>query len=153
MPHRITVSAVLALLALLGGFRAQASTNETDVATLWMAKSAGIWKSGDRYGYYKALVFREGIEAAKDKLLIVITQVDPKNNTQEIIKKYWLNTPGIKGFVTGLAFNMITEDRMALSVDIEMKAMEGIVLREIFLLGPDGSFKRITNADYVDVFK
>lgn len=147
--NRIAVFILMSFIARL------AFANDTLPCTsLFMCKTGGTWEGKDStYGYYKALVFREGLEAAKDRILIQITQMNEKTEKETVKKQFWLDSPGIKGYITDLTFTQIDGERMALSLDIQMKAMENLVLREIFILRPNGSFKKIVNAEYVDVFK
>lgn len=119
---------------------------------LWLAKSAGTWERNNAYGYFKVLVFRQLGEHAHDRVQIQITRVDPEKYTEKVVNSYWLESPGVKGNVADLHFRKIDDHRMALMMDIYMKGMEGIVLREAFLLLPDGKHKRLTEAEHVDIY-
>ena len=126
--------------------------------TLWMAQSAGVWKKGNDYGNYKILVFRQILEHSRDRVEVQITRIVPAkketdNPTEEVIRSFWLDTPGIKGYVDAIHLQMIDDQRMALTLDIEMNAMNGVVLRELYLLQSDGKYKLLKSADYIDLLK
>ncbi|MFY9268867.1 MAG: hypothetical protein WAO55_03860 [Candidatus Manganitrophaceae bacterium] len=162
MPYRNTVGKtivclfccfwVLAFFALIVEGGSPNGGESPNWVQLWMAKSGGVWKIQKRYGYYKVLVFREGLEHSQDRVLIQITEADPPKNTQRIIHSYWLKSPGIKGYIADIQLSMIDSQRMALSLDIEMKAMDGIILKEIYLLFPDGRQKLVNEAKYTDIY-
>jgi len=118
---------------------------------LWMTKTAGIWEKGTVYGFYQVQVYRTGIEHPIDTIEIKEIQIDEKKQKKSVLNTYKLNTPGIKAYVHDVNMNMIDEKRMLLYLELEMKAMEGAILREVYLLGPDGKHELIEEAQYRDL--
>lgn len=124
-----------------------------DIAQLWLAKSGGIWREGERYGFYKVLVYREGTEPAQDRVLVNVTQVQSPAQNQQVIRSVWLDTPGIKGYIADIGFKMIDNTRMALTLDIAMKGMDGLTLREVYVVRADGTYRQIQAANQLDIYK
>ncbi len=122
-----------------------------DISNIVLAKSAGIWSEEKNYGYFKVIVYRVGLEHPIDKVKILITQVNTRLNNQAIIKEIELESPGIKGYVNDLSL-AIVNNQLSLGMDIEMKAMDNIVLRESFLITRNGSVKVIMPARYTDIY-
>ena len=118
---------------------------------VWMLKTSGTWTRGKRYGYYRAIVLRKGIEHAMDQVQVQLLEADDKTNSVRVVTCVDLDTPGLKGYVTDLDFEKIDDTRMAVGIDIEMKAMNNIVLREVFLVDATGAAKRLVKADYVEI--
>lgn len=123
-----------------------------------MAQSAGIWKKGNDHGNYKVLVFREIMEHSRDRVQVQVTRITPAKKetdkpTEEVMRSFWLDSPGIKGYVDAIHFQMIDEQRMALTLDIEMNAMNGVILRELYILRSDGTYDLLQPANYIDIFK
>lgn len=144
----VCVAAFVAPAACIGNPKAL-----PDVAQLWMAKSGGIWREGERYGYYKVLVYREGTEPAQDRVLIHVTQVQSPAQNQQVIRSVWLDTPGVKGYIADIGFKVIDGTRMALTLDISMKGMDGLTLREVYVLHPDGTYRLVQPANQLDIYK
>ncbi|MDH5727627.1 MAG: hypothetical protein OEZ58_01370 [Gammaproteobacteria bacterium] len=145
-------SLILLLFVLLFSqalFAEKLQRNETD---LWLAKKAGIWQHGDDVGFFQAKVYRQGSEHAHDRVVIVVTQVVGKEGEEKMIHQFELPTPGIKAYVQDLKLKALDDKRMALFLDLEMKAMDGVVLREVYLLNRLGKYKRISEAKYVDIY-
>lgn len=126
---------------------------------LWLAKSAGTWEKEGDYGYYKILVFRQIAEHSRDYVLVQITRIvatkkENDNSTQqEVIRSFWLETPSIKGYIDDVHLKKIDEQRMALMLDINMNGMDGVVLRELYVLHPDGTFKLLQPANGIDLYE
>lgn len=125
--------------------------SESLSADIWLTKTAGIWEKGKHYGFYQAQVYRAGIEHPVDTIEIKEIQIDEKLQKKSIVNSYKLSTPGIKAYVHDVNMKMIDEKRMLLYLDLEMKAMEGAILREVYLLGPDGKHELIEEAQYRDL--
>ena len=118
---------------------------------VWMAKTAGTWKQGARYGYYRAIVVRKGIEHATDWVQVQLLEADDNANVRRVRGCINLESPGLKGYVSDLSFKKVSDNQMALSIDVEMKAMNDLVLREVFLIDSSGSARRIVEARYVEI--
>ena len=57
-----------------------------------------------------------------------------------------LDSPGYKGHVKNVSLIDINElNGLPFTIDIEMKAMEGIVLRDVYLVSPDGKVNALVS--------
>ena len=114
-----------------------------DLSDLWLQKS---------HGGYKVRVFRVlGKEHAYDHVEVQIYDVadDGTSTLKETIE---LPTPGYKGYIRDVSFNTISETRVAITFQVDMKAMEGVILTELFIVEQSGKFKRVLEAEYVDLY-
>lgn len=118
---------------------------------VWLVKTGGAWRQGTRYGYYRVVVQRKGIEHAADAVEVQISEANDQTGTKPIKTCVPLDTPGLKGHVSDVWFTKISDSRMAIGFDIEMKAMKGIVLREVFVVSSDGETKRVNEAKSVEL--
>ena len=142
-----------ALLILLGTLFLPAigqTENAPPTSELFLAKSLGIWQQGERFGFFQAFVWREGLEHARDRVEVRILEADAKTGERRLLRRVALPTPDIRGYVQDMDLRMIG-NRLFLALDIEMKAMDGAVLREAWLIGPDGRKVRIQEARYRDL--
>ena len=121
------------------------------IENIWLLKTGGIWEKNNQYGYYQAHVVRSGLEHVTDTLFILEILADEKKNTKSISRRYEIPSPGIKAYVHDIHFQMIDKQRMLLYIELEMKAMENTVLREVYLLSPGGKYQLITEAKYKDI--
>ena len=127
---------------------------EPDVPpSLWMARTAGTWKVGSDYGFYRVAVYRLTGDHASDTVEVHIIKSGPDGDAKEVVKTVPLEVPGYQGYVKDITFTKINERMMAVSLDIEMKAMEGIVLREVYLVTPDGKVRNLVIAKYQDIYE
>lgn len=119
---------------------------------LWMAKTAGSWSYGNKVGFYRVKVYRVPGEAhSGDDVVVDILERD--GSGKRFIKKIVpLDVPGYRGHIRDISFKKIDGERMAIIFDIEMKAMEGLVLREILLISPNGEVKTLVEAKYRDIY-
>lgn len=127
---------------------------EPDVPpSLWMARTAGTWKVGSDDGFYRVAVYRLTGDHASDTVEVHIIKSGPDGDAKEVVKTVPLEVPGYQGYVKDITFTKINERMMAVSLDIEMKAMEGIVLREVYLVTPDGKARNLVKAKYQDIYE
>ena len=122
------------------------------LSDLWLSKSIGVWEKGKEYGYFKVLVYRMGLEHAGDKIRIIITQADTKNNHQIVKYEKWLESPGYKGFVDDISLKMLKSDKLILGVDVEMKEMDGVILKEVYIVDLKGKVKKLVDAKYKNIY-
>lgn len=119
---------------------------------LWMVKTAGTWSGGNKVGFYRVKVYRVPGEAhSGDDVVVEILEQDGSGK-RFIKKSVQLDVPGYRGYIRDISFKKIDEERMAIIFDMEMKAMEGLVLREILLISPNGEVKTLVEAKYHDVY-
>ncbi|MDH5545233.1 MAG: hypothetical protein OEZ43_06550 [Gammaproteobacteria bacterium] len=137
---------VLVLVWLFAGW-----VNAETIENIWLLKTGGIWEQNNQYGYYQAHVVRSGLEHVTDKLFVLELLADEKKNTKSIARRYEIPSPGIKAHVHDINFQMLDKQRMLLYVELEMKAMDNAVLREVYLLSPGGKYQLITEAKYKDI--
>ena len=127
-------------------------SSDLNESNIFLAKSVGIWSKDKSYGYFKVIVYRVGLEHARDKVRVLITKVNTKLNKQIIIKDIQLKSPSIKGYIHDLSL-MVVNNQLSLGIDIEMKGMENIILRESYLINKDGVVKVIMPVKYVDIYE
>ena len=150
MSHRGAIVLLMLFAASVFTSCVTANDDEPKVADIYLAKSIGIWEAGKDYGYFKVIVYRMGLEHAQDKVRVIMTKAEAEK--QQVIDDIWLDTPGIKGFVNDISLKMINSSRMALALDIEMKAMDGVVLREVYLIEKDQKPKLIAPVKHIDIY-
>ncbi|HHI92498.1 MAG TPA: hypothetical protein ENK04_03135 [Gammaproteobacteria bacterium] len=92
------------------------------------------------------------MEHPADKVRVLITRANAESNNQTIIKDIQIKSPGIKGYVQDLSLAVVN-NQLSLGVDIEMKAMDGIVLRESFLISVDGEVKVVAPVKFIDIYQ
>jgi len=146
MSHRSKVKCFLALCLVT--YSSMSFGFSYDVSNILMAKSTGIWSKGKDYGYLKVIAYRDGLEHPADKVRVLIIRVNAESNNQIIVKDIQIKSPGIKGYVQNLSL-IIVNNQLSLGIDIEMKAMDGIVLRESFLISVDGEVKVVAPVKYI----
>ena len=134
---------------LLAAGASVANAIETDCVPVlapdvWMSKTGGLWTQGDRYGHYRVVVVRSGVEHSIDRVQLEILRV--KDETRTIVHCIALPSPGLKGHVIDLRIHSISESAAVVTLDIEMKAMEGIVLRDAFIVAPTGQVLEVSIA-------
>lgn len=153
MPYRISL--LICVLFLLHLTKVNSSENNlVDIVDIWFSKSIGIWEKEERYGYYKALVLRKkSREHSKDVVQIFITEMDIKKNTESIIQKIMLDSPGIKGYISDIQLKIIQLNRLVVSLDIIMNGMNDLILKEVYIIDLTGKTKKLVSADYRDIYK
>ncbi len=135
----------LMLPTLAIGQRAEVPTE------LWLAKSSGTWRDADRYGFYRVAVYRAGREHARDSIEVHIIEIVDDGVERRIVKSIPIDALGHGGNVKDISFTRINDQLMAISLDIQVRGMEGIVLREVFSITPAGTIKVVTEAEYRDI--
>ena len=118
---------------------------------VWLAKTGGLWTQGDHYGHYRVLVLRKGIEHAIDQVQVQWLEADDKANVRHARTCINLESPGLKGYVTDVSFKKVDNNRTAIGIDIEMKAMYDVVLREVYLVSAKAEVRRVVEGKYVDL--
>ncbi len=119
---------------------------------LWLAKTSGTWTENGKFGYYRGMVYRKpGESGSSDRVVVDILEKN-ETNQRTIKNSIELDVPSYRGYVQNISFKKINGTRMAILLDVEMNGMDGLVLREIFLISPDGSSRRIVQAKYQDIY-
>ena len=146
-------NALIIIFTFIISITACAKEDKTpDLAELWLSKSVGVWEKGQDYGYFKVLVYRTGLEPAGDKVQVIVTRADTKKNRQTVKLTKWLDTPGYKGYVNDIDLKILKPDKLILGLDIEMKGMDGVVLKEVYIVEMNGVVKKVTDAEYKDIY-
>jgi hypothetical protein len=116
-----------------------------------LVKTGGFWRSAGRFGHYRVIVRREGVEHAIDRAELQILVTNDKTGKREISTCTDLKTPGLKGYVEDITFRKVSDAVTAISLDISMKAMGDVVLREVILASRLGKVQRIVDASSTDL--
>ena len=117
---------------------------------VWMSKSQSLVGEEDLFTYQVEVRRRIGVDHGADSVMVNIYKGEGK---PKLIHAIPLDLPGIKGYIRDIAFLGVNGDRMAISFDIEMKAMDGLVLKEVMLVGKDGRVKTVVEAKGVDLYQ
>jgi hypothetical protein len=124
---------------------------EPTAPTVWLVKTGGFWRSGGRFGHYRVIVRREGVEHAIDRAELQILETNDKTAKREVAICTDLKTPGLKGYVEDITFRKVNDAVTAISLDISMKDMDEVVLREVILASRSGKVQRVVDAKSVDL--
>jgi hypothetical protein len=127
------------------------SCTEPTAATVWLVKTGGFWRSAGRFGHYRVIVRREGVEHAIDRAELQILETNDKTGKREVATCTDLKTPGLKGYVEDIVFRKVSDAVTAISLDISMKAMDEVVLREVILASRLGKIQRVVDATSTDL--
>ena len=119
---------------------------------LWLAKTSGSWSEEGKFGYYRGMVYRMPGESGSSDSVVVNILEQSEAGKRTVKNSIKLDVPSYRGHVQGLSFKKINVTTMAILLDIEMNGMDGLVLREIFLISPDGSSRRLVQAKYQDIY-
>jgi len=119
---------------------------DTDV---WMVRSGGLWKEGATYGNFRVLLVRQGVEHAIDHVEVQVTTA--KDSARAIRSCVVVHSPGLKGYVTDIRIHSVDTKSAAIELDVEMKAMNGVILKEVFVAFADGRVTLVSEAKYVDL--
>ena len=129
---------------------------------LWLAKTSGAWTAEGEgegegeggYGFYRAMVYRRpGGTVSADKVVVDILKRNDESLTIIKLGSIDLDVSSHKGYIEDISFTIIDDQRMAVLLDIRMNGMNGMILREAFLVSPDGSAKLFVEAEHKDVFE
>lgn len=121
---------------------------------VWMVKTSGTWKADGRFGYYRVVVSRKPGEAHNFDEVQVQLLEQMKDGHRKVVKSILLDTPGYEGYVDDINFNNnVAGGKIAISIDVLMNAMDGITLRSVYLLSPDGTVKPLVKATYKDIYE
>lgn len=122
----------------------------TPKPTIRLMAMSTLWRFETKQGYYRARLERIISEPSADFVNVEWLELEDDGRLRST-RDISLKTPGYKGYVADLSFHKLDEQRQVLYVDIEMKAMRGIVLREVFLLTSGGSSQRLVEANFLDI--
>lgn len=128
-----------------------ACANPATNPDVWLLRSGGLWKQDSAYGNFRVLVVRKGVEHALDHVEVQVTSI-VDDDTTAIRHCSVVPSPGLKGYVTDVSIRSVDDRWAAIELDVEMKAMDGIVLKEVFLASSDGQVLPVVEAKYVDLF-
>ena len=121
---------------------------------LWAGERTGKWKADGRDGFYRAMVYkRPGETGSSDKVVIDILERDDEGLSITKRGSIDLDVPSYRGYIWDISFNTIDDQIMAVLIDVWMNGMNGMVLREVFLISPNGAAKLAVEASYQDVFE
>ena len=117
---------------------------------LWMLKSYSLVTKDDLYTYQVEIYRYLGIDHGADSVDVKLYKGDTNIKPTYVIP---LELPGIKGYVRDISFKGINRDRVAISFDIEMKAMDDLILKEVVIVGINGEAKTVIDAKEVDLYQ
>lgn len=118
---------------------------------VWLVKTGGFWKQGKRFGHFRIVVIRRGIEHATDWAQLQTIERDDQIQKSRAIACTDLNTPGVKGYARDVTFTKANNKLTAVSIKIEMKGMGDVVLEDVFLVSNEGKVSKLVEARAVDL--
>jgi hypothetical protein len=118
---------------------------------VWLVRTGGFWKQGKRFGHFRVVVVRKGIEHATDWAQLQILESNDQTQKRRVTTCIDLNTPGIKGYARDVTFSKASNKLTAIAVKIEMKGMGDVVLEDVFLVSNDGKVSKLAEAKAVDL--
>ena len=128
-----------------------ATASDPDV---WMVRTGGLWTVDGSYGHFRVAVRKVGVEHSRDLLEVQVISVEGdslEDEHRKLLRCTLLKPPLLKGYVESIGIRSVSERAAVVELDIEMKAMEGVVLREVLLVFPDGRVEKVVEAKYVDI--
>jgi len=150
---RTLLGAVATLLTLAASAPLEGASSCADPSadSVWLVRTGGFWRAGGKFGHYRVVVHREGVEHARDRVELQVLVTDAKKGRRAVAKCTELESPGLKGHVEDVRVQEIDDKVSAVYLDISMKAMSDVVLREVFLASYRGNTDRIQEATSVDL--
>ena len=118
-------------------------------ADVWMIETGGLWNAGEKFGNFRVVLMRQGLEHSSDKIQVQIRRLDEP--VKEILRCIDLSSPGAQGYVTKIRIHSINDSSAAIELSVVMKAMYEIILQDVFLVSINGTVKQIQKARYEDV--
>ncbi|MDT8375873.1 MAG: hypothetical protein RQ867_03930 [Mariprofundaceae bacterium] len=143
---KLLVAFITSVLVLLSPAHADGNKSFEVTGSVWLVKTSGTWELNNEYGYYRVVVTREGNEHARDEVYIQIL-----NNSFEHKRTIKLETPGYQGYIKNVSFNNISDNKMAISFEIEMKGMYEITQKEVFIITPKGKVEKVIATKPLDL--
>jgi hypothetical protein len=118
---------------------------------VWLVRTGGFWKQGKRFGHFRVVVVRKGIEHATDWAQLQLLESNDQSQRRKVTTCVDLLTPGLKGHVRDVTFSKASDKLTAVAVKIEMKGMGEVVLEDVFLVSNDGKVSKLVDAKAVDL--
>lgn len=119
--------------------------------SVWLVKAGGFWRAAGKFGHYRVVIRREGVEHPIDRAELQILVTNDKAAKREIATCTDLKTPGLKGYVEDITFKKVDDKVTAITLDISMKAMNDVVLREMILASYRGKVQHVVDAPSMDL--
>ena len=129
-----------------------AGSNGVEANYLWLAKTSGSWSEKGKFGYYRGMVYRMPGESGSSDSVVVDILEQSEAGKRTVRDSIELDVPSYRGYIQDISFKKINATTMAILLDIEMNGMDGLVLREVFLISPDGGSRKLIQAKYQDIY-
>jgi len=129
-----------------------AGVNGKEANYLWLAKTSGSWTEKEKFGYYRGMVYRIPGESGSSDSVVIDVLEQSEAGKRIVRNRVELDVPSYRGYVQDISFKKINATIMAILLDIEMNGMEGVVLREVFLISPNGKSRKLVQAKYQDIY-
>jgi hypothetical protein len=142
--------AAAAIVEASGAFPSTACTNAAD-PDVWLVRTGGFWMQAKRYGQFRVVVLRRGIEHSTEWAQLQILESDDQAQKRRATRCVDLQTPGLKGYVRDVTFTKATGKLTAVSVRVEMKGMGELVLDDVFLVSGEGKISKLVEAKATDL--
>src|SRR5581483_5236544 len=117
---------------------------------VWLVRTGGFWTQGKRFGHFRVVVIRKGIEHATEWAQLQVIESDDQVQKRKAITCVDLSTPGVKGYARDVTFSKATDKLTAISVKVQMKGMDDVVLDDVFLVSSEGKVSKLVEAKAVD---
>jgi len=150
MTSRWAFASFIALVSFAACATTPSDCDFTKRNDLWLARTSGTWKAEVSYGFFRVLIFRKVGDAAMDTVCVDVLQVDEKSRSLSILRRDRLTGPGYSGNVVDVHFFSEGAGKTAVGIDILMKGMDGIALREVYVLATNSAPRRLVQAKFAD---
>jgi len=103
--------------------------------------------------YYRAIVYTYLQEPWTSYIQIqIIKLIKPEKEKyrKKIIRCFWLDESYYRTYIRDIFFKKINDELVAFTVDTEDDIRRMLVFRTVYLVKPDGSFKKISFSKYLD---
>lgn len=120
---------------------------------VWLVASGGLWEQEESVGRYRVVVLRHGSEPAEDTVDVEILKIvgDLGSERHVTLRTIRLPSPSYKGNVISAHIHSVSKIAAVVDLRIEMRAMNGVVLSDVFLVSPAGEVRPIVVARGVEL--
>lgn len=147
---------LIAALTVLIGTRLMAVENSNTIpddinytynaVDIKLAKTShSSWKKGKEYGYFTAIVYRDGFEHGFEVVRVLISKAKTFNNgTSDLVtvKDIQIDTPGITGYVEDMDLEVIN-NKLSLGIDIRTRQNPHFIVKQNIMVDLNGTVTNI----------
>lgn len=117
--------------------------NITDIKIAKTSKKS--WEKNKDYGYFSAIVYRDGLEHGYEVVRVLINKVyTDKDGISDMVtvKDIQIDTPGIRGTINDIHLNIIN-NKLSLGVDIRTRVDDNLIMKQILMIDLNGNVRNL----------